>query len=54
MTISDIITYGTWGISAASAIAAVTPPAAVAGNPVYKVFSQVVDFLALNFGHAKS
>ena len=51
--LSLLTTYGPWVVSAASAIAAVTPPANVASNPIYTAFSGLVDFLALNFGQAK-
>ena len=51
--LSLLTTYGPWIVSAASAVAAVTPPTTVASNPVYTAFSGLVDFLALNFGHAK-
>ena len=48
-----IMQWGPVVISAASAAAAVVPPTTADSHPAFKVFSQAIDFLAINFGQAK-
>lgn len=48
----DILTIASYVIAAAAAIAALTPTPADDG--IIKAIRKVVDFLALNVGHAKN